>query len=124
MTGDEKGTPGRGRWALMVAAVLDLAGVGIAAYLLYAKLRIKFDIGFASSCNLGGRLNCDAVQTSPYSEILGVPVALLAMPMYALMAFLAIRGLVRARDAASEATRSSAIAALFGLGALTTCRGS
>ena len=106
----------RSRVLTYVAGALALLGVGIAAYLLYAKVRIKFDATFASACAFSGKLNCDLVQTSPYSELFGVPIALLAIPTYVMMAFLAFyAALTRDRDA-----REIAHGALFGLGAATT----
>ncbi|MBM4397271.1 MAG: hypothetical protein FJ087_16495, partial [Deltaproteobacteria bacterium] len=110
--------PGGIRRGPLWGAALAAYGVGAAAYLLYAKIRIKFDASFASACDFGGKLNCDAVQTSPYSEVLGVPVALLAIPTYVMMAYLAVAA-ARNRDAAPEAAGRS-VGALFGLGALTT----
>ena len=86
--------PATRRVLLAISSALGVAGVLLAAWLLYAKIRIRYDATFASGCNFGGSLNCDAVQTSPYSQILGVPVALLAIPTYVLMAWLALRGKV------------------------------
>jgi uncharacterized membrane protein len=50
--------------------VLALFGLGVASYLAYTKLADT-----AVVCGPVG--DCDAVQTSVYSELLGIPVALL-----------------------------------------------
>ena len=48
---------------------LSVAGAAISAYLLYNHLA-----GTAPAC-VGGSAGCETVQTSRYSEIVGVPVA-------------------------------------------------
>ena len=58
-------------------AVLALAGAGVAAYLTATKLS-----GAAPVCATGG---CETVQTSRYSELAGVPVALLGLIGYLLL---------------------------------------
>ena len=54
-----------------------LAGIAISLYLLYNHLG-----GTVPAC-VGGSGGCETVQTSRYSEILGVPVALLGVLGYA-----------------------------------------
>jgi uncharacterized membrane protein len=58
-------------------AVLALAGAGVAAYLTATKLS-----GAAPVCATGG---CETVQSSRYSELAGVPVALLGLLGYLLL---------------------------------------
>lgn len=58
-------------------SVLAVAGLLISAYLTWSHLR-----GVAPVC-VGGSSGCETVQTSRYSEILGVPVALLGVFAYA-----------------------------------------
>ena len=53
------------------SAVLAAAGAAIAGYLLYAR-----ETGGELVCATGG---CETVQSSPYAEVLGVPVAALAL---------------------------------------------
>jgi len=55
--------------------ILALIGLGIAGYLTYVKIAHTETI-----CGPIG--DCDAVQTSPYSEFLGIPVALLGILGY------------------------------------------
>jgi uncharacterized membrane protein len=66
-------------------AVLALAGTTVSAYVLAARAT-----GSTLICSTGG---CETVQSSPYAEVLGVPVALLALVGFlAMAAFAAGRG--------------------------------
>src|ERR1700719_4268768 len=56
-------------------AVLSVAGLGIAGYLTYVHYA-----GIRPVCTTGG--SCEKVQTSVYSELAGVPVALLGLLTY------------------------------------------
>jgi uncharacterized membrane protein len=58
-------------------AALSVAGLLVSAYLTWTHLR-----GVAPVC-VGGTSGCGTVQTSRYSEILGVPVAALGLAGYA-----------------------------------------
>jgi len=60
----------------VAAAVVALAGLGVAAYLTWAHYANESVI-----CVSGG--GCEAVQTSSYSEIAGAPVAALGVAAYA-----------------------------------------
>jgi uncharacterized membrane protein len=72
------------------AGVAALAGAAIAAYLVYVRTT-----GSPIACTTGG---CETVQQSQYSELLGVPVALLG-----LAAYLAIFGTCLARGELARA---------------------
>jgi uncharacterized membrane protein len=72
-------TDGRLRAA---TAVLALAGAGIAAYLVYARYS-----GGAIACFTGG---CETVQRSSYSELAGIPVAILGLAAYVTVFALAL----------------------------------
>lgn len=61
--------------------ILIVLGIGIAGYLTYVKL-----FGLEAVC--GGLGDCESVQTSIYSELLGVPVAIWGLLSY--LALLAI----------------------------------
>ena len=76
----------------LVAALAALlaAGVGVAAYLVYAKLKLEYDPTFKSACNFGAKLNCDVVQTSEWSTLFGLPIALYGVPTYLGMLWLAL----------------------------------
>jgi uncharacterized membrane protein len=65
--------------------VLSLAGAGVAGYVLIARWT---DAGLL--CSTGG---CEAVQSSDYADVLGVPVAALGLVGYLLIgAAAAVRG--------------------------------
>jgi protein-disulfide isomerase/uncharacterized membrane protein/peroxiredoxin len=100
----------------MAAIALLLGGLGVAAYLVFVKLSLEYDPEFKSACNFGDKLNCDAVQTSQFATLFGVPIALLAIPTYFVMIFFALMGMrsevTRGRPRAIETARN----AVFGLG--------
>ena len=79
-----------GLWGAIVVLV---GGIGVATYQTYIKLRLQNDPTYKSSCNQGDAFNCDAVMTSSWSEIGGIPISLFAIPAYAIMIYLAWRGL-------------------------------
>ncbi len=56
-------------WLDRIELILIAAGIVIATYLTYVKL-----FGIKPYC--AGVGNCEAVQTSPYAELFGVPVAI------------------------------------------------
>lgn len=69
----------------IVSLVLALVGAGIAAYLTYVHYNID-----ALVCAGGG---CAVVQTSKYSEIMGIPVAVFGLTM-----FLGVAALIVVRE--------------------------
>jgi uncharacterized membrane protein len=77
-------------------AVLTVAGLGIAGYLTYVHYA-----GINPVCTAGG--SCEKVQTSVYSELAGVPVALIG-----LLGYISILGLLLAPE--SETTRFATMA--------------
>lgn len=80
----------RGR--LLATSGLSLVGAGVATYLTTLHVR-HLHTGAASSCNFGGPFNCDVVNTSEYSSVLGVPVSHFALLLYLLCFLLAVTGL-------------------------------
>jgi len=62
----------------MLAVLVALAGIAVAGYLA----RAHYDDG-SVVCPIGG--GCDTVQESEYSEIAGVPVAVLGLVAYAVV---------------------------------------
>ena len=89
-------------------------GIGLAVWLASIKLRLEFDPTYVSSCNVGDGLNCDAVQTSEWSEVAGYPLAIWGLATYVAM----IGGLVAAWIRPSM---SRAIHAGLGLAGLVIC---
>src|ERR1700693_1369899 len=77
-------------------SVLAVAGIGIAAYLTYVHYA-----GIKPLCTAGG--SCEKVQTSVYSELAGVPVALSG-----LLGYVAILGLLIGPE--NETTRFATMA--------------
>ena len=62
-------------WLSRLQLILIVLGIGIAGYLTYVKL-----FGLEAVC--GGLGDCEAVQTSIYSELLGVPVSIWGLLSY------------------------------------------
>jgi uncharacterized membrane protein len=86
----------------LAAIVLAVVGLGVAAYLTY----IHYE-GIKPVCGLGG--NCEKVQTSEWSKVAGVPVALLGLLGYA--------GILTALLVDTESARmAAALFALAGFG--------
>ena len=73
-------------WRPWLMRLLALAGLGVSGYLTWTHLTNQ-----AIAC--GGLQDCDIVQQSVYSTVLGIPVALLGVLAYAtLLALLLLRG--------------------------------
>ena len=90
----------------LVIAVLALAGIAVSSLALqnhYAK-------SSSSYCDLGESFNCDIVNRSTYSVVLGLPVGLIGIIGYALL--LALSTLYRAK---AETPAMLLIATLGGL---------
>lgn len=78
----------------LAAALLALAGIGVAAYLTWAHYADASVV-----CLTGG--GCETVQQSEYAEIAGVPVALLGLVGYAAILGLVVWNTLLARLAAA-----------------------
>ena len=63
------------RQARAAIAALALAGTGVAAYLAYVHYA-----GVAPVCVAGG--GCETVQSSPYADLAGIPVAVAGLAVY------------------------------------------
>lgn len=75
----------------LAVAALALAGAAVAAYVLSARW------GDAQLlCSTGG---CETVQSSPYAEVVGIPVAALGLAAYLLIGATAFAGGLLARAA-------------------------
>ena len=75
-------------WVLL--ALLGLPGSGVAAYLTYSHWADRPTV-------CGGVGECELVQTSEYSDIAGVPVALLGLLYFVAMAFVALTRIWRVK---------------------------
>src|SRR6266404_2259582 len=92
--------------SLEVALIGAIAlGAALSGTILYIHAQLAATQGaYTSFCNVSARVNCDAVLTSSYGMLLGVPVALWALLTYlALAALVLVRGRLR-RDARARAT--------------------
>ncbi len=88
----------------IASATLALVGVGITAYLLSVRAS-----GATLSCTTGG---CEAVQTSSYSELFGMPVAALG-----LVAYLVVLAAALARGELARLSGAIVVLAAFAFGA-------
>jgi uncharacterized membrane protein len=79
----------RRRWVPWVLTGASYAGFVISLYLTFVHYR-----GYVSPCYVVH--GCEQVQTSRFSSILGVPVALLGVMYFALMFYLGIGALTKA----------------------------
>lgn len=78
------------RRALAVALILSGAGIGVAAYLLSLHAALAGN-PMSRLCTFTDTISCDAVLTSPYAEVAGIPVAFIG-----LLGFTALFGLAAA----------------------------
>jgi uncharacterized membrane protein len=81
------------RWQPIATLLLSIAGLGIAIYLTVTH----FD-KVALVCSDNGAINCAKVTTSPQSEILGIPVAMLGLFFFVPMILLCLPAAWRSRD--------------------------
>src|SRR5205085_8433650 len=89
-------------WALVGALALAAA---LSGTILYIHAQLAATQGaYTSFCNVSARVNCDAVLTSSYGMLLGIPIAFWALLTYlALATLVLVRGRLR-RDARARAT--------------------
>jgi vitamin-K-epoxide reductase (warfarin-sensitive) len=74
----------RASWMTAIALVA-VAGIAVSSVSLYEH----FATSRTSFCNFSSTFNCDLVNRSAYSTVLGVPVALVGIVGYVLLAVLA-----------------------------------
>lgn len=67
---------------LLAILVLALAGIAVSAY----ALKLHYTVDPSSFCNINDTFNCDVVNKSWASQIAGVPVALIGIVGYSLLA--------------------------------------
>lgn len=100
-----EGSSGSLRWALL--ALLGLPGSAVASYLTYSHWADQPTV-------CGGIGQCELVQTSEYSDVAGVPVALLGLLYFLAMSALALARLWRAPAALELAQPAAFSLALAG----------
>jgi len=81
------------RWQPVATLLLSLFGLGVSIYLTVTH----FD-KVALVCSDSGTINCAKVTTSPQSEIVGIPVAMLGLAFFVPMIALCLPAAWRARD--------------------------
>jgi len=80
-------------WRVKAVLALGLAGIGLAAWLVFIHLTLQADPDAGSACNLGAYFNCDIVNASRFASMGGVPIAYGALVFYALLTALALHEL-------------------------------
>ena len=75
-------------------AVFALAGIGISLY----ALLLKQGVADGTACTIGESFDCDVVNQSSYSSIMGIPVSLLGILGYAFMGAAAVLLLFKPHD--------------------------
>ncbi len=110
---ERRGLPENPNLLYALLAVLAV-GLGVAVYLLRNKLMLQSGLAVSTSCNFGGKLNCDAVNTSPYSTMFGMPTSFWAIPTYATMSFLTWLG-IKGTTATDAESRNNGRIALAGV---------
>lgn len=96
--GNESRASGEGpRWPLAILLLILLAGAAIGAMMTWHHEASLYggvtDAGELIGCTSTGAVNCDVVNTSEYSEVLGVPIAAWGFATYLLLAGLVGRAL-------------------------------
>jgi vitamin-K-epoxide reductase (warfarin-sensitive) len=85
VTAPASDTPDKIRRLMPVIALLAIAGIAVSSVSLYHH----FSRSKTSFCDFGQSFNCDLVNRSIYSTVLGVPVALIGILGYLLILSLA-----------------------------------
>lgn len=98
------------RWRTVAALVLSLLGLAVSTYLTIAH----FQGSHILVCVENSVVNCQKVTTSPESEILGIPVAILGLVYYLAMVGLNLPVAWRAADRRVHVARL--VLALVGMG--------
>lgn len=80
--------PARPRWPWISGLVLCLLGFGVAAYLTYEHYTGSTSLSCPAGSAHGGAIDCLKVTTSVYSVKYGIPVAVLGLVYFAVMAVL------------------------------------
>ncbi len=97
------------RRLLIAVLALSAAGFALAAYSMAHK------VGFTSGafCDINATFNCDVVNKGPFSEVAGIPVALLGLVAYAFYALAA--GLKLRQPGDKQVTAFLLYSSFFGL---------
>ncbi len=72
------------------AAVVAAAGIGASIYAISHHLQLKAAGQTNASCNINSTISCDAVASSPYSEIFGYPLGVFGAGYFLAMLVMAV----------------------------------
>ena len=81
------------RWQPITTLLLSLAGLGVSIYLTITHFDKVLLV-----CDTNATINCEKVTTSPQSEILGIPVAMLGLLFFVPMILLCLPAAWRSAD--------------------------
>lgn len=77
------------KW-FVVIFILAVLGIVVTLYLTYVHIQVNGgDQGYTSICNINEKFNCDAVATSEWSRLFGVPTSVWGMGFYLFFALFA-----------------------------------
>jgi uncharacterized membrane protein len=93
--GGEMAPVGVGRRVRIAALVLSLVGLADSTYLTVAHFQENI---LSTTCSTTGAVNCLKVTTSPQSEILHIPVAILGLAFYVALTLINLPPLWKTRD--------------------------
>lgn len=91
---DEVSQPILPRWVSWVGLILTISGILVATYLTVAHYTTTATL----ACPETGVINCAKVTTSSYSEIMGVPLAVLGLIFFVVMLPLQLPNSWRSRN--------------------------
>ncbi|MGC8926876.1 MAG: vitamin K epoxide reductase family protein [Myxococcota bacterium] len=83
------------RWQYISIILIAIIGVVISLELTHLHLAVLSNPDYSSFCNISERINCDAVNSSKYSELFSIPIAHLGFLTYIfiiILAFFSLRG--------------------------------
>ena len=107
---------------LKINVWLFLIGIGISSYLVYHHYQLlNGEAGFGSFCSINTTIDCDAVNASVYSEILGIPLATWGLSYYLfafVLSFTGWRNAFARREATLVLFPFTIISAVAALGTL------
>ena len=95
------------RRVLVLVAILAVAGMAVSSVSLYNH----YGTSKTSFCDIGENFNCDIVNRSTYSTVLGIPVALIGI-----LGYLALLGLATVYREKAETPMLLLVASVGGLG--------
>jgi uncharacterized membrane protein/protein-disulfide isomerase len=99
------------RYARLAVVVLALLGLGASLAALYVHYRLIADPSYTSFCDISETVSCEAVLTSQYGSLFGIPVAVGGAIWSALVLLLGVFGMASAGAPVAPAPAGPAKAA-------------